>query len=89
MSSSVADSARSELCEWLCAYLVRELRVPGGRVDPDEPMVNYGLDSLTAAAILTEVEKRVGFEVDPNSLWEHPTAAAFTSFLTDKVASGT
>ena len=89
MSSSVADTTRSELYEWLCAYLIRELQVPGGRIDPDRPMVDYGLDSLTAAAVVTEVEKRVGFEVDPNSLWDHPTAAAFTVFLADKVASGT
>ncbi|XVV09978.1 acyl carrier protein [Actinoplanes sp. CA-131856] len=77
----------TELCEWLCAYLVAELRVPGGRIDPDEPMVNYGLDSLTAAAVLTAVERRVGFEVDPNALWDHPTVAAFTGFLAERTTS--
>jgi acyl carrier protein len=88
MSSSTADTARTELCDWLCAHLVTELRVPQGRIDPDEPMVNYGLDSLTAAAVLTAVELRVGFEVDPNALWDHPTADAFAGFLADRIAAG-
>jgi acyl carrier protein len=88
MSSSTADPARAELCEWLCAYLVAELRVPHGRIDPGEPMVNYGLDSLTAVAVLAAVERRVGFELDPNSLWDYPTADAFAGFLADRIAAG-
>jgi acyl carrier protein len=86
MSTPLTDIARTELCQWLCAHLAVELRVPGGRIDPDEPMVNYGLDSLTAAAVLVAVEQRVGFDVDPNALWDHPTATEFTAHLAGRTS---
>ncbi|MEV4641064.1 acyl carrier protein [Actinoplanes sp. NPDC049548] len=81
MSLPGTNTARTDLCEWLCVQLAKELRLPPATIDPDEPMVTYGLDSLTAAAILAVVEQHVGFKVDPNALWDHPTAAAFAGFL--------
>ncbi|TMQ95629.1 acyl carrier protein [Actinomadura soli] len=75
------DDLRAELRDWLCAYLAEELRLPAGSIDPAEPMSAYGLDSVRAIALLTEVEDRVGFEIDPNALWEFPTVASFADML--------
>lgn len=80
------DTVRTELCEWLCAHLSAELRVPQSSIDPEEPMVTYGLDSLTAAGILIAIEQRVEFQVDPNALWDYPTVASFVDFLVDQIA---
>jgi acyl carrier protein len=88
MSLPSVGTAQTELREWLCAHLSAELRVPQAAIDPDQPMVDYGLDSLTAAGILMAVEQRVGFEVDPNALWDYPTVASFADFLADQIASG-
>jgi acyl carrier protein len=88
MSLPRTHPAQAELSEWLCAHLAAELRLPRSMIDPAEPMVTYGLDSLTAAAIIVAVEERVGFKVDPNALWDHPTAGAFAAFLADQLAAG-
>ncbi len=87
MSTSSASTAQAELQEWLCKFLAAELRVPGGKIDPTEPMANYGLDSVTAFALLGDVEERVGFELDPNALWDYPTVAAVTSHLSEQIAA--
>ena len=56
----------TELSDWLCAYLAAELRLPAGSIDPSEPMSSYGLDSVRAITLLTEVEDHVlGASVDP------------------------
>ncbi|HET8662229.1 MAG TPA: acyl carrier protein [Micromonosporaceae bacterium] len=86
MSQAGADAIQAELQEWLCVHLAIHLGVPGGRIDPAERMSAYGLDSLKAVAMLTEVEQRMGFEIDPSVLWDHPTVAAFTRFLADQSA---
>jgi acyl carrier protein len=75
----------TELSDWLCAYLADELRLPPGSIDPSEPMSAYGLDSVRAIMLLTDVEDHVGFEIDPNALWEFPTIKAFTELLVDQV----
>ena len=81
MSNSKTDHLQAELQEWLCAYLAAELRLPAGSIDPAEPMFTYGLDSVRAITLLTEVETHVGFEIDPNALWEFPTVASFAELL--------
>lgn len=88
MSLPRANTAQTELSEWLRVLLAAELRVPQAGIDLDEPMVTYGLDSLTAAAILVAVERRVGFKVDPNALWDYPTVATFAGFLAEQIPSG-
>ncbi|TMR20505.1 acyl carrier protein [Nonomuraea turkmeniaca] len=77
MSTLTTDA----LQEWLCAQLAKELELPAGSIDPAEPMATYGLDSVRAITLLTEVEDHVGFEIDPNALWEFPTVAAFAEMV--------
>ncbi|GAA4236743.1 acyl carrier protein [Actinomadura meridiana] len=79
--SRTDDFHTDELQDWLCAYLAAELRLPVGSIDPGEPMATYGLDSVRAITLLIEVEDHVGFEIDPNALWEFPTVASFTELL--------
>jgi len=76
---------QAELQDWLCARLAAALKVGDGMIDPTEPMSAYGLDSLRAVAVLTEVEERVGFEIDSDVLWDHPTVAAFARFLAERL----
>jgi acyl carrier protein len=77
--------SEAELRDWLCAHLAATLKVAGGTIDPAEPMSAYGLDSLRAVAVLTEVEERVGFEIDSDVLWDHPTVAAFARYLAERL----
>jgi acyl carrier protein len=74
-----------ELQEWLCAHLAVQLKV--AEVDPAEPMTSYGLDSLRAVAVLEDLEERVGFEIDPDVLWDHPTPATLAGYLAGRMAS--
>jgi acyl carrier protein len=85
MSPSSTAANQAELQEWLCAHLATQLKIADGKVDPAEPMSAYGLDSLRAVAVLAEVEKRVGFEIDPDVLWEYPTAAGLASYLAGRM----
>jgi acyl carrier protein len=77
----------TELSDWLCAYLAAELRLPPGSIDPAEPMSTYGLDSVRAITLLTDVEDHVVFEIDPNALWEFPTVKAFTELLVGQMTT--
>lgn len=80
---------RAELQDWLCAYLTGELRLSPGTLDPAEPLSTYGLDSVAAVVVLTDVEDHVGFEIDPNALWEFPTVESFAQLLADLCADRT
>ena len=79
--ASPSDTRRTELQQWLSEYLSTQLTVPAGEIDPSLPMTAYGLDSITAVALIADVESHLGIELDPDVLWEYPTLASFTSLL--------
>ncbi|BCJ69484.1 acyl carrier protein [Polymorphospora rubra] len=79
------DEVRDELQDWMCRRLAVAGRIPVNAVDPNQPMSAYGLDSLTAVAVLTEIEHHVGREVDVSAVWEYPTIAAFTEWLSGQL----
>jgi acyl carrier protein len=85
MSPSSTAQIQAELQEWLCEHLAVHLKITDGRIDPAEPMSAYGLDSLRAVAMLAQVEEHVGFEIDPDVLWDHPTAADLACYLADRM----
>ncbi|MGW7519511.1 acyl carrier protein [Streptomyces sp. NPDC054796] len=87
MQNAGTDALHAELQDWLCARLAEELRLPRGEVDPTVPMSAYGLDSVKAITLLTTVEDHVGFEIDPNALWEFPTVASLTESLAGQLAT--
>lgn len=87
MSVTTVAEIQADLQDWLCRHLAAQLRLPEGTVDPAEPMSAYGLDSLRAVAVLMDVEEHVGFPIDSDALWDHPTAAEFALFLAHRKAS--
>lgn len=86
MSTPGTDAVQADLREWLRTQLAKELELPVESIDPDEPMAAYGLDSVRAITLLADVEDHVGFEIDPNALWEFPTVASFSEMVADQMA---
>jgi acyl carrier protein len=80
------STRQAEFTEWLRIQLAQELELPAGSIDPAEPMATYGLDSVRAITLLAEVEEHLGFEIDPNALWEYPTVASFAQMVVGQMA---
>ncbi|MGI8306505.1 FAD-dependent oxidoreductase [Saccharopolyspora hattusasensis] len=66
----------AELLEWLTRQLAAELGRPVAEIDPQAPLDDYGLDSLTATGLQAELSDWLGFRVPPTLLLEHPTLEA-------------
>ena len=58
---------------WLVDQLATYLEVAPQEVDIDEPLVNYGLDSLETVRLSGELEKLLGRKLVPTLLWDYPT----------------
>ncbi|MDG4820786.1 acyl carrier protein [Asanoa sp. WMMD1127] len=82
-----SDESYDEMLEWLTErvtfYLDRD-----EPVDPDVPLAEFGVDSIYTASIVGEVEERYGLTVDPTAAWDHPTVAALTKYLHERLAAG-
>jgi phthiocerol/phenolphthiocerol synthesis type-I polyketide synthase A len=85
-SQMSADDVRGELETGLRTIIAAELRLPEAELDTDRPFAELGLNSLMAMAIRHEAEQFVGIELSATMLFNHPTVASLTDYLTNLVA---
>ena len=76
-------SARSaaEIEAWLLARLRERLGPEAEQVEAHLPFSYYGLDSLDAVALASELEEWLGLPVSPDVAWDYPTAHAVAAYL--------
>ncbi|WP_327341313.1 acyl carrier protein [Streptomyces europaeiscabiei] len=82
MTEVHADRAREELGDWLAGEVAALLGDPNGTVDRSAPMGEYGLDSIAGLTLATAIEDRLGIEVDPAVVWDHPSVDALAAYFT-------
>jgi acyl transferase domain-containing protein/acyl-CoA synthetase (AMP-forming)/AMP-acid ligase II/acyl carrier protein len=74
-----ADSIRN----WLVQRIAGKLGVPLDRVDVREPLARYGLDSLTAVQLATDLGQWLGRSLSPVLVYEYPTIERLAAALSD------
>ena len=84
-SEMAPDELLIELEAGLRRILADELRLPEAGLDADRPFAEMGLNSVMAMSIRREAEQLLGIELSATMLWNHPTIAALTIFLSKKV----
>jgi acyl carrier protein len=67
----------------LTAMLARELRMPASEVQGDLPLLQYGLDSISALTISGDLEELFDIELNSTLLWDCPTLDHLALFLED------
>ena len=70
----------AEIEQWLIRHLAEELKLPAERIDRNQPVAAYGIDSMQAVAVLARLEDWLGFRFSSNPLEDHPTVAALARF---------
>lgn len=70
---------------WLIQRVATYLRRDADGIDTSQPLTEYGLDSLTALAISTDIEDEFELELDPALTWDHPSIDALATVLTEMI----
>jgi acyl carrier protein len=73
----------STLRTTLTGMLARELRMPASEVQGDLPLLQYGLDSISALTISGDLEELFDIELNSTLLWDCPTLNHLVAFLED------
>ena len=66
---------------WMTQWLVVRASVEPTAIDRDKPLVDYGLDSMTAVELSGEIHDLAGVELTPLAIWEHPTIAKLCEYI--------
>ena len=54
-------------------------------LDPDSPLTESGLDSLSALQLRSGIERGLGIRIPAQAIWEHGTPAALAAHLADHI----
>ncbi|GAA2139372.1 hypothetical protein GCM10009727_35800 [Actinomadura napierensis] len=85
MSGSQTIS-HEELQMWLLDRIAFYLDRPVENIDPAVELARYGVDSVYAISIISDIEDHLQVEVDVAEARRRETVAALTDYLLDLVA---
>ncbi|MBC2879821.1 MULTISPECIES: acyl carrier protein [Streptomyces] len=85
-SETTAVSAES-LTAWLIERIAEHVRMPAADISPDRPMTGYGLSSLYALTLASEIEDHLDITVDDTIMWDNPTVASLVDALLKEIAT--
>jgi acyl carrier protein len=69
--------------DWVRAQVASYLETEPTVIDPDTPLVEYGLDSLYALTLCGDIEDHYGLVLEPTLAWDHPTINAIARYLAE------
>jgi amino acid adenylation domain-containing protein/thioester reductase-like protein len=84
ISSQRISASQSEIQEWLVAKIAVTLDVPPETLNINEPLAQFGLDSLQTVTLAGELENWLGRSLSPTLVWDFPTIAELARHLADE-----
>ncbi|WP_405594701.1 acyl carrier protein [Streptomyces sp. NBC_01092] len=84
--STVGDTPQAEtVSNWLTGAIAEYASLPPEKVDPDVPISDYGLDSVSVIAMVTQIEDAFHVVPDVTALWDHPTIRELAAYLAELI----
>lgn len=80
VSANNLSKTSDEIEAWLLNYLSQILSISPSEIALDLPLQSYGLDSAVAIALLAELSEYIGYDLDPELLFEYPTIASIANY---------
>jgi acyl carrier protein len=76
---------RGLLEDHLREQIAQVLRTPASRINRDTPFNSMGMDSLMGLELRNRLESSLGVTLQATLVWSHPTIAALTPHLAEKI----
>ncbi|MFE2105370.1 acyl carrier protein [Kitasatospora sp. NPDC059463] len=70
-----------EIRALLIHHVVSFLECPESDIDPDVPLIQYGLDSIFALTLCGDIEDEYDIDIKSTLVWDHPTVNGITGYV--------
>jgi len=64
------------------------LRIERGELNPEEPFMDLGVDSILAVEIVNRVNERLSVKLKTNDLFNYPTIQRLSSYISEEIVPG-
>lgn len=77
---------QAELNDWLIKKISQATELPVDQIGIDTTFADFGLNSISAVSISTELESLLGRELSPTLIWDYPTIREVSQYLSQSAA---
>lgn len=81
MTDNGSSLDRQELSDWLRERVAFYLDRPTAAIDPAVELAEYGVDSVYAISVISDIEDRLDEELDIEEVRQRPTIDALVDYL--------
>jgi acyl carrier protein len=74
------------LSAWCVGYVADMLERAASDIDPDAKFSRIGLDSAMSVQLAVALEERLGVEIGPDVIGDHPTISRLAAYLVARCA---
>jgi acyl carrier protein len=71
----------------LKAWLADALAMDGRQIEPSQPFLSYGLDSVQAMSMVGDLEVTFGGRLSPTLAWDYPSVDAMAEHLAERLVA--
>lgn len=80
-SASTPYASLDVISDWLRQRIADYVRQPVDNIDVHGDLARYGLDSVYALTLTTDIEERFSIPLEPTAMWDHPSIARLTDHI--------
>ena len=77
----------TEMAAWLTRTIAQHAGLSVAQIDPDTLLSEYGLSSISAFAVINDIEDTFHMAPDVTVIWDYPTVNQLSVFLAELVAA--
>jgi acyl carrier protein len=78
---SDVESARSGLAAWCASFIADLLECAPAEINPDTKFSRMGVDSAMSVQLAVALEERLGLQLSPDVIADHPTISRLVAYL--------
>ncbi|MDJ0763008.1 MAG: SDR family NAD(P)-dependent oxidoreductase [Myxococcota bacterium] len=79
--NTTLNYTRNEIEKFLLKQISKKSKLKLNRIDVKDSFAHYGIDSVAAAELSSELEKWLNRSLDPTIVYDYPNIAALSSYL--------
>ncbi|NEQ82091.1 MAG: AMP-dependent synthetase, partial [Moorea sp. SIO2I5] len=68
---------------WMRLWLIKNLKIASKSIDSGKSFADYGLDSLTAVELATDLSEWLGRELEPTIAWNYSSIKSLAEYLAE------
>ncbi len=77
-------ASAEEIQDWLVAQIAEQLDLDPEDIDIQEPISEFGLESIQAMIVVSRAEKSLGLKIPPTLVWNYPTIELLSQRLAEQ-----